>query len=86
MSLAQKEIIPIPVFGSDFCTTALHIVEHFIIFINKNTHTSVVVFCNNMMMEELLGSELLAAPGAVTPIRDVLDGTELVMLYFSASW
>ena len=39
-----------------------------------------------MMMEELLGSELLAAPGAVTPIRDVLDGTELVMLYFSASW
>ena len=77
MSLAQKEIIPIPVFGS----AALHLQ-----YSSIKIHTSVVVFCNNMMMEELLGSELLAAPGAVTPIRDVLDGTELVMLYFSASW
>lgn len=38
------------------------------------------------MMENLLGTRLLAAPGAAITTQDVMQEADVVLLYFSASW
>lgn len=38
------------------------------------------------IMEELVGTSLLAGTGAVVAAKDALQDKELILLYFSASW